>query len=153
MFLLWIRKVLNNSLHCAEIFWRQSSLLRCAPSITAPYELMLLFSKSLHTFGDSNFEGVLKKEIEQFDAKLLPLQQGLSAGGYALYDTFNVMIIGVVDSGKYLQVKAGIFYHGIIAGCSCADDPSPTDVTTEYCEVLFEIDRGTGEGIVELVGE
>ena len=97
---------------------------------------MLQFSNSLHAFSDSSFEKILKKEIEQMDAKFLPLQQGLSVGGYALYDSFNVMIIRIVDRGEHFQVKAGIFYHGIIAGCSCSDDPSPTDVTTEYCEVL-----------------
>lgn len=96
---------------------------------------------------------MIKTEIEQLDPKLLPLQQGLSVGGYALYDTFNVMIIGISDHAKHLHVRAGIFYQGVIAGCSCADDPSPTDVTTEYCEVLFEIDRVTGEATVALIAE
>lgn len=114
---------------------------------------MLQFSNLLNAFGGSNLEQALKKEIEQFDAKLLPLQQGLSAGGYALYDSFSVMIIGVTDRTETFQVKAGIFYHGVIAGCSCADDPSPTDVTTEYCEVLFEIDRASGKASVVLAGK
>lgn len=109
--------------------------------------------KSLHTFGDPNFEETLKNEIEQLDAKLLPLQQGLSAGGYALYDSFKVMIIGVSEHDHYLHVKAGVFYHGVIAGCSCSDDPSPTDVTTEYCEMLFKINRGTGEASVSIIVE
>lgn len=112
---------------------------------------MFQLDKSLHAFGDARFEKILKLEIEHLDAKLLPLQQGLSIGGYALYDTFNVMIIGISDLGNHLLVKAGIFYHGVIAGCSCADDPSPTDVTTEYCEVLFKINRVTGEASVALV--
>ena len=112
---------------------------------------MFQLLKSPHHFEDSDFERTLKKEIEQLDAKLLPLQQGLSVGGYALYDTFNVMIISVSEHENYLHAKAGIFYRGVIAGCSCADDPSPTDVTTEYCEVLFEIDRVTGEATVSLV--
>jgi len=111
------------------------------------------FPDSLNAFGNADFEKTLKNEIEQFDAKLLPLQQGLSAGGYALYDSFKVMIVGVADQGETFQVKAGIFYHGVIAGCSCADDPSPTDVTTEYCEVVFEVDRVTGEAMVVLVKE
>ena len=118
-----------------------------------PHSLVASVIKSHHAFGDSNFKKTLKREIEQLDAKLLPLQQGLSTGGYALYDSFSVMIIGVVDCGAHLQVKTGIFYHGVIAGCSCADDPSPTDVTTEYCEVLFEIDRNLGEATVALVME
>jgi len=114
---------------------------------------MLQLPNSLNAFNDPTFEKSLKKEIEQFDAKLLPLQQGLSTGGYALYDSFKVMIIGVVDGSECFQVKAGIFYHGVVAGCSCADDPSPTDVTTEYCEVVFEVDRDSGVATVALVGE
>lgn len=114
---------------------------------------MLQLSKSLHAFGNPDFKEMLKDEIEQIDAKLLPLQQGLSVGGYALYESFNVMIISVTEHDNSLHVKAGIFYRGVIAGCSCADDPSPTDVTTEYCEVLFEIDRGTGEASVSLVSD
>lgn len=114
---------------------------------------MFQLPNSLHAFSDSDFEKIFKTEIEQLDAKLLPLQQGLSVGGYALNDSFNVMLIGVAEQDNSLQVKAGIFYHGVIAGCSCADDPSPTDVTTEYCEVLFEIDRVTGEACVSLVSE
>jgi len=112
---------------------------------------MLRFVASLEAIGSSRFAEILKSEIEQLDARLLPLQQGLSAGGYALYDTFSVMIICVSEHESFLWVKAGIFYHGIIAGCSCADDPSPTDVTTEYCEVVFEIDREMGKASVALV--
>jgi len=114
---------------------------------------MIRFPNSIKAFGDSRFEKTLKSDIEQCDAKLLPLQHGLSSGGYALFASFNVMIIGVTKNTRHVHVKAGIFYHGVIAGCSCSDDPSPTDVTTEYCEVLFEIDRGTGEAIVSLVSE
>lgn len=118
---------------------------------------MLLFSKSLlskplHVVDNADFAQALKTEIEQLDARLLPLQQGLSAGGYALYDTFSVMVISVSEQESTLQVKAGIFYRGVIAGCSCADDPSPTDETSEYCEVIFEIDRGAGEASVRLAG-
>ena len=112
---------------------------------------MLQLTQSLSVYGDSIFEETLKNEIEQLDAKLLPLQQGLSAGGYALDDTFSVMIISTSEKENRLLVKAGIFYRGVIAGCSCTDDPSPMDETSEYCEVVFEIDRGTGRGSVELV--
>lgn len=114
---------------------------------------MIQFSPSLPVHADPYFEAALKNAIEQLDARLLPLQQGLTAGGYALYDTFNVMIISTSEKEGRLLVKAGIFYRGVIAGCSCADDPSPVDETSEYCEVLFEIDRVTGEGTVTLVSE
>jgi len=111
---------------------------------------MLIFSKTRQAIGDSSFEDTLKKEIEQCDARFLPLQQGLSAGGYAIHDAFQVMLISVTEFTNCIIIKAGIFYHGVVAGCSCADDPSPTDITTEYCEMLFEVDRATGETIVAL---
>ncbi|MDT8384516.1 MAG: hypothetical protein RRB22_08880 [Gammaproteobacteria bacterium] len=112
---------------------------------------MIKFPTSLPAYADPSLEAALKNGIEQLDARLLPLQQGLTAGGYALYEPFSVMIISAAEEEGRLLVKAGIFYRGVIAGCSCADDPSPTDETSEYCEVMFEIDRVTGEGSVTLV--
>jgi hypothetical protein len=50
-------------------------------------------------------------------------------------------------------VKAGIFYTGVIAGCSCADDPTPVDELNEYCVVQFDIDRMTAETTVRLLAE
>jgi len=50
-----------------------------------------------------------------------------------------------------ITVKAGLLYNGIIAGCSCSDDPTPTDETNEYCDVLFCIDRQTAKTTVTLV--
>lgn len=111
---------------------------------------MIQFSKILLQKGGSDFAETFKREAERLDARLLPLQQGLTAGGYALDDSFNVMFIGVTEKENSLLVKAGIFYRGVISGCSCADDPSPADETNEYCEVLFEINKLTGEGSVTL---
>jgi len=50
-------------------------------------------------------------------------------------------------------VKAGLLYAGIIAGCSCADDPTPIDEVTEYCVVRFDIDKATAETKVTLLSE
>jgi hypothetical protein len=66
-------------------------------------------------------------------------------------DKLGAMIISVVDEPARLRVKAGLFYTGIIAGCSCADDPTPVDEVSEYCEVCIEIDRDTTEATVTLL--
>ena len=110
-------------------------------------------TRSLHAWGTTDFESVLKAEIEQMGVGQLPLQQGLSISSYALGDDLNVMIIRVSDGADFIRVKAGIFYKGIIAGCSCADDPTPIDENNEYCEVLLEIDKATAETTVELLKE
>jgi hypothetical protein len=108
-------------------------------------------SKTLAAWGSPEFEPLLKQEIAQLDRALLPLQQGLSAGGHVIEDGMEVMIIRVNESENLISAKVGIFYRSVIAGCSCADDPTPVDENSEYCELLVEIDGGTGEATVSLV--
>ena len=112
---------------------------------------MIRLPKTLAAWQTPAFNAVLKDEIEHLDADLLPLQQGLSHSSVANADTLSVMIISVADQANCLQVKAGLFYSGIISGCSCADDPTPVDEINEYCEVRFEIDKQTGEAVVTLL--
>lgn len=99
----------------------------------------------------SRLKGILKQEIERLEAAELPLQQGLERSSRVSPSPFSAMILGVVDTADTLEVKAGIQYKGIIAGCSCADDPSPVDEIDEYCEVLFTIDKTTAEAGVALL--
>lgn len=114
---------------------------------------MIRLANSLKVWGTPNFNDVLKKEMEQQDVDLLPLQQGLSTGSYAVTDAFEVMIISISEETDFIRAKAGIFYAGIIAGCSCADDPTPVDKHSEYCEVLIDINKVTAEATVALLAE
>lgn len=63
------------------------------------------------------------------------------------------MILNTTEENDSIQVKAGIFYAGIIAGCSCSDDPSPTDEQNEYCELQFIINKDTAETSVNLLNQ
>jgi hypothetical protein len=112
---------------------------------------MIRLAKSVNAWGTPEFEGILKREIEQLGAEQLPLQQGLSTGSYALDDKLGVMINSVTEQPGGIRVRAGIFYSGVIAGCSCADDPTPVDEHTEYCEVQLDINRITAETTVALL--
>ena len=114
---------------------------------------MIRLTNTLSTWGAPDLKDVLKKEIEQLDANLLPLQQGLSAGNYILGDKFSVMILGASGDEGFIHAKAGIFYNSIIAGCACADDPTPVNELNEYCEVRLEINRKTAETTVVLLTE
>lgn len=102
---------------------------------------MIRLSKALSAWQSPDFAAVMKEEIESLDADLLPLQQGLSQSSHARSDKLSARIISVVEEADCLLVKAGLFYTGIIAGCSCADDPTPVDEINEYCEVRLDIDR------------
>jgi hypothetical protein len=114
---------------------------------------MIRLSKSLEAWGAPDFQDILKREIEQLDAGQLPLQQGLSTGSHAVDDSLGVMIISVTEGADIIHARAGIFYKGIIAGCSCADDPTPVDENTEYCVVQLDIDKTTAETTVSLLNE
>jgi hypothetical protein len=114
---------------------------------------MIRLPNSLNAWGTPEFEAVLKQEIEQLDAGHLPLQQGLSASSYVTDRPFQTMMISVSEAAGQIRVKAGIFYTGIIAGCSCADDPTPVDELNEYCVVRFDIDMTTAETTVTLLAE
>jgi hypothetical protein len=113
---------------------------------------MIRLTKALGAWGTPEFEGVLKREIEQLDAAQLLLQQGLTTGSYAL-DGHKAMIIDVTEEAGRLRVKAGIFYSGIITGCACADDPTPVNEESEYCVVQLDIDKHTAETTIALLAE
>lgn len=113
---------------------------------------MVIFklNKILLAINTPNFKLILKNEIQSIDPNLLPLQQGLSLSSYVSSTPFNAIILKVIDNSDSLKIKAGIFYTGIIASCSCSDDPSPTDEQNEYCEILFSIDKKTAETDIQL---
>ena len=121
--------------------------------MTVQYTDMIRLAETLNAWGTPDFNNILKKEIEQLDAGQLPLQQGLTTGSYAIDGKLNAMIIGVSEEAGFIRVKAGIFYSGIIAGCSCADDPTPVNEESEYCVVQLDIDKQTADTTIALLAE
>jgi len=114
---------------------------------------MIRFIDALNAWGTPDFNAILRQEIERLTADQLPLQQGLSTGSHALDNRLRAMIISASDEGNTIRARAGIFYSGIIAGCSCADDPTPVNEENEYCEVQLDIDKATAGMTVVLLAE
>ena len=114
---------------------------------------MIRLPQTLSAWPTLEFNTVLKNEIEHLEADLLPLQQGLSRASHVLTDKLSAMPIAVAEEANCLRVTVGIFYSGIMAGCSCSDDPTPTDEIDEYCELRFDIDRQTAEAAVTLLSD
>lgn len=112
---------------------------------------MIYLKHALKSWNTPGFEAELKQELEQLKAEQLPLQQGLSHSSYVSGEPFKVMVVSVSDEEATIRVKAGIFYTGIIAGCSCSDDPGPTDVQPEYCDVWLDIDKTTAATTLTLI--
>ena len=112
---------------------------------------MIQFRETIEQWGTAAFNHLLKKDISALNGSQLPLQQGLSLSSVALDDQLDVILLKVSEVNGEVHVKSGVFYTGIIAGCSCSDDPSPTDRQNEYCEMLFKIDKQTGAASVALL--
>jgi hypothetical protein len=48
---------------------------------------------------------------------------------------------GVTETDGIISIRAGIFFKGLLLGCSCSDDPSGPSESNEYCEIEIELDR------------
>ena len=106
---------------------------------------------SLTAWKTADFSDIFKAEVKQLDPDLLPLQQGLAHSSSANGANLGVTVLNLGETPDEIQVKAGLFYSGIIAGCSCADDPTTQHEVNEYCEVRFVIKKHTGEAMVTLL--
>ena len=114
---------------------------------------MLYLNQSKNAWGSANFNQVFKHEIAMLNHTSLPLQQGLTQSSYVSDEPVSAVILNAAINNSLIQIRAGIFYTGIIAGCSCADDPTPQDTQNEYCELLFAIQLDTGATEVSLLSE
>ena len=79
------------------------------------------------------------------------LQQALTMGSHVVERPPQVMLLSSNSSPRHLEIRAGIFFNTVIAGCNCADDPTPVAGHPEYCEVQFDIDRQTALATVTLL--
>lgn len=119
--------------------------------LTSPMTIRL--TRSLRTWGTPGFTHALKREVEQLEHDALPLQRGLAMGSHVLDNPVSAMVINASETDGIIRAKVGIFYSSILAGCACADDPTPVNENSEYCVVRFDIDTSTGAAQVELLDE
>jgi hypothetical protein len=114
---------------------------------------MIRLPHTIRTWNTPTFRETFKHEIENLDPALLPLQEGLSRSSHVTATPFRAVPLAADHDAGRLRIRTGLFYTGIIAGCSCADDPTPIDEQTEYCVVEFDVDTASGEASVRLVEE
>ena len=101
-------------------------------------------SQSCQSWGNPQFDDVFKRELAAVPVAQLPLQQGLTHGSYVLAETPTVIVMKAEADAATIRVSAGVFFSSVIAGCNCADDPTPVDALSEYCELQVVIDRRSG---------
>ncbi len=98
-----------------------------------------------------DFEARLKEALAGLGQPALPLQAGLRYGNHALDAPLEVVPLARerLADGR-LRVRAGLCYQSLIAGCACADDPTPETPLAEYCEIELLLDPCNGAARIRL---
>ena len=105
-------------------------------------------SKTCTAWGSDDFEQVLKAELAA-QAGELPLIKAMEFGSQLGTRAPTVTLLSCTEGDGHLLVKVGVFFTSIIAGCNCADDPTPMDENNEYAEMRVSIDRADGAARVD----
>lgn len=104
--------------------------------------------KSLEAWDTPVFEVTVKGELPTLGNEL-PLQQGLSAGSFAVAESVEVMIISQTADKDFIRIKTGLFYKSLMPGCACSGDPTVEDTQNEHVTVLVTINRKTAEAVFQ----
>jgi len=111
-------------------------------------------TQSVAAWNSLAFDETLIDEIQALGPRHPDLQHLLQAGlaqtSAVADDPISLYLLSSQEQDGRIHVRLGVFYAGIIAGCSCADDPSPVDSLTEHCELLLEMDATTGDAQMSL---
>ncbi|HSH29238.1 MAG TPA: hypothetical protein VK971_04955 [Thiohalobacter sp.] len=94
---------------------------------------------SLAAWGGEDFTEVLKDELTALGPDVLPL---VTAGGYADTGGMSLTLIRQTEADDTLCLRVGVFFHQVLAGCSCGDDPVHEPA---YCELELVIDKTDGD--------
>jgi len=116
---------------------------------------MLRLTRSAAAWKSPDFNATLAGELEALGAQhpaLHPLlQAGLSQTSAVADEPITVSVFGTDEEEGRICARIGVFYGGIIAGCNCADDPTPVDSLVERCELLLDLDCATGVARLRLL--
>lgn len=111
---------------------------------------MVQLYDSLQAWGTPSFGTILQHELARQKDRL-PLQQALQFSSSVADTAITVLLDGAEESVDGLCVRVGIFFYGVTGGCSCADDPTPSNEIQEHCKLQLDIDKLTALATVTLL--
>ena len=108
--------------------------------------------QTLQAWDQDKFFETLTSELNQLEKGLLPLQACLLKGSHVVEDEdCKFMLIGSSSNDQSIELTIGVFFSSVIAGCACADDPTPEDTYSEYAELRITIDKLTTEATISVL--
>jgi hypothetical protein len=120
-------------------------------------EVTLALTRSAAAWDSPSFKATLGEELQVLGSPhpaLRPLPQAGQTQTAAVAELpLGVQLLRSDETAGQIHLDLGVVYAGVIAGCSCADDPTPVDTITEHCELLLEIDPPTARAWVTACGD
>ena len=108
------------------------------------------FPISTNAWQSDAFGRSLKGEIEALGTESLPLDQGITQGGFVDDGDITAMVLNATGDDQYINSEVGVFFTEIVAGCNCGDEPESINV---YCKLKLRIDRATAESEIGLISD
>lgn len=116
--------------------------------------MMMKLTQSVTAWNSPTFNATLINEIQTLGPRHPGLQHLLQAAlaqtSAVADDPISIYLLSSHEQDGRIHARLGVFYSGIVSGCSCADDPSPVDSITEHCELLLELNTATGDAQLTL---
>lgn len=106
------------------------------------------FPDSARTWQSDAFAQSIKAEIEALGAEYLPLDQGVTQGGFVADENITAIVLNATGNGQHILAHVGVFFNEIVAGCNCGDEPDSINV---YCKLEIRIDSITAEAEISVV--
>lgn len=115
-------------------------------------EAFMIFLPNIKSaWNTPQFNEIFTQEISEICIADLPLQKALQYGNYVTDENVWYMILSTLEHENHFRLTIGVFFSSVICGCSCADDPTPIDTHSEYCELELLVSKKDGATQVKLL--
>ena len=111
----------------------------------------LRLPQALAAWGSEAFTDVLRHELIAAGAHALPLQRCMVHGNHVASTPVSLLLHSVEADAARIRVRLDVLFQSVVAGCSCADDPTPWSELDECCRVEVAIDRSTAHADILLL--
>ena len=111
--------------------------------------MCLYLPDTLAAWPKAHFAATLEEELLRADPVVRLRLDRLLHHGTHVVGTPRFIVLGSEADAAGVQVRLGVFLRSVLAGCACADDPTPMDTMDEYGELVLRIDRASARVDVE----
>ena len=129
----------------ALFFYEHDLCLICFRYVEHPDSMRRIMPKlanSLRDWPSAAFTQTLKDEISNLESGTLPLDKGVSQGGYVDDSNLATTVLHIADDERAIHARVGIFFTEIVGTCGCGGEPM---LQNAYCEMRISIDKVSAE--------